>query len=296
MELVSSEKTELKGISMSQDLRTFLTMQILLKEKHTDEIYEEDIDEYLERIKSINEEVTNFIIIPGQVALEFMNVIKEKVKRKQVDLGSLEIDIGGIDFSVKEFIENTKELSYSLKLKIHSIQDLKQEELKFLESRYGIIYEYAANTYHIDELMEVISKMKNFIKKNEKEIKVSEKNLERASGIANVIFKNFELIVPEERVFPSKEVVFRNGQKMQLPKFTILEDTRTFANLQNIFSNGVADLVGMKKLCKECLRNDGYQVIETLDSIRNRLVEEVVINNKEYGIKVTEEGMTIVEM
>lgn len=294
------EKTEgteeTKLVAVSDNLRAYLNMQLLCKDKMVDPIYEEDIDNMLERFKTINEVRTNKIAISGDIATEFIELIKDKVKEKKVDLGILIIDIGGKNFSIRDFVNKAKDLSYTLKFKIHSIQDLKNEEIEFLNSRYGIIYIYADDEYHIDDLFSVVNKIKAFITKNEDDINITEKNLERASKIANLVFKNFKLYVPAEYVLPQKEVIFRNGERLPLPNFRVLENTSDLAEISNIFEKNTADYTGMRKLCKECLRNDGYQMVERVSSNGNTVVTEMMINNEEYGIKVTTEGMYIVKI
>ena len=290
------EKLEPKLVSVTQKLRDYLNMQLLFKEKRADPIYEEDIDKMLERFITINEVRPNKIAISCEIATEFIELIRDKVKEKKVDLGILIVDIGGKDFSIRDFVNKAKDISYILKFKIHSIKDLKKEELEFLNSRYGIIYQYADNDYHIDELFNVTAKMKELIQNNEENINVKEKNLERASAIANLVFKSFKLYVPGEYVHPQKEVILRNGERLPLPNFRVLEDTSDLADLSNIFLKNTADYKGMRKLCKECLRNDGYQMIERVASIGNTVGIEMMIDNQEYGIKVTTEGMYIVEV
>ena len=290
------EKNSGKLVEVSDNLRAYLNMQLLCKDKIIDTIYEEDIDNMIERFKTINEVRPNKVSISGDIATEFIELIKNKVKERKVDLGILIIDIGGKDFSIRDFVNKAKDLSYNLKFKIHSIEDLKNEELEFLNSRYGIVYIYADNEYHIDDLFDIVKKMKEFISKNENNINIAEKSLERANAIANLVFKNFKLYVPAEYVLPQKEVVFRNGERLPLPNFRVLEDTSDLAEISNIFSKNVADYKGRRILCKECLRNDGYEMVERVSSIGNNVVTELMIDNIEYGIKVSTEGMYIVKI
>ena len=187
-------------------------------------------------------------------------------------------------------------MSYILQFKIKSINDLKEEELDFLNSRYGIIYTYADNEYHIDDLLKVVSNMKELIKTNEKYIKSSEKNLERAIAIANIIFKNFDLYIPREYPNPYKDLVLENGEKADIPTIRFLEDTSKYAELTNIFKVKTADYTGMKKLYKECLRYDGYKMVERVATIRNSIDTEFVIDDKKYGIDVTNTGINLVSI
>ncbi len=282
--------------TISKKLRTYLFTQVLLKDKITDPIYEEDIDKMLEKIEDINKVRTNKFVISGEIATEFIDLIKEKAKAKKIELGLIIVDIGKLDFSIKKFVENAKGLSFMLKFRIISINDLKEDELGFLKNRYGILYEYADNDYHIDELFELVSNMKMLIQKNEDKIKVKEKNLARAKAIANIVFQEFNLYVPKEIRVAKQEIEIKDGEKIVIPNIRIWENTLEYANLGNIFSSKTADYVGMRKLCKECLRNDGYQMIERSFTINNDVVKELNIDNQKYGIEVTRTGMDIVEM
>lgn len=296
MEFIENGEKEQKLVEVSIPLRKYLNMQLLCKEKELDEIYEQDIENMLKRFEEINKVRTNHIFLSAEIALEFLNLIKEEVKKRKLDLGLIEIDISYKDFSIKNFVEQTKEISYLLKIDIASVQDLKEEEIEFLESRYGIIYNYANDEYHIDELFNTIKNLKKLVQKSEKQIAVPEKNLERAKGIANVVFNKFNLCIPSEYRLDKKEVTFRNGQTLKIPNFRVLEDTSRYAIIMNIFSKGVADFVGMRKVCKECLRNDGFEIIERISTISNTVAPEVAIDGKQYGIEVTKEGINIVEV
>lgn len=296
MEFVENGEVEQKLIEVSMPLRRYLNEQLLCKEQEMDEIYEQDIENMLNRFERINQVRTNHIFISAETAVEFLNLIKEEVKKRKLDLGLIEIDIAYKDFSIKNFVEQAKDVSYTLKVDISSLADIKQEEIKFLESRYGIIYNYADDEYHIDELFDTIKKLKELVHKNEKKIGTTEKNVERANRIADTIFKEFNLCIPSEYRLDKKEITLRNGQSLKIPNFRVLEDTRRYAIIMNIFSKGVADFVGMRKVCKECLRNDGFEMIERIATISNTVAPELIIEGIEYGIEVTADGINIVEV
>lgn len=293
---MKEENNTLQKLNVSDNLKKYLNLQILFKEKGNFEITDKDVDKVLEKFKRINKERTNQILIPADISMEFIDLIKEKAQKRKIDLGIIEIDIMDKDFSIKGFVENAKNLSYSLRLKIKSIKDIKNEERDFLESRYGIIYVYSGNYYHIDELYSITTKIKSLLSENEETISVREKNQKRAQNIADVVFKNIKLYVPSEYRLEEKEILLRNGEILPLPNFRVLEDTSHFANLINIFVEKTADFKGMRRLCKECLRIDGYEMIERVSEIGNMVGTEFVIDNKEYGIDVTTKGIKIVEI
>lgn len=290
-----NEKEEsLQVLEVSEELKKYLNLKMLFKEKGNIDITDKDVDKVIERIQKINQGRTNKMLISANFATEFIDLLKEKVKKQNVDLGIIEIDIADKNFSIKNFVENAKDISYSLCLRIKSIDDLKEDEKSFLESRYGITYIYAGNQYHIDELYSVIRKMKSLILENE--IKGEEKDVKRAQSIADTIFKQFKLYVPSEYRPEEKEIILRNGERLPLPNFRVLEDTSHFADLTNIFEKKIADFTGMRKLCKECLRVDGYEMVERVSVVGNMVGTEFIVNNQEFGIDVTKEGIKIVEV
>lgn len=296
---MENKKEEIKvtqSIEVSDELRTYLNTKLLLKEKLTDPIYEEDIDGLIKKFQKINKERTNEIAISANIVDEFINLIKNKLKEKKVDLGILEIDIRNTKFAIKEFVERTKDLSYSLRFKINSLSDINMEERDFLESRYGITYIYTNNKYHIDELYSIMTKMKTLLADNEASITIREKNAQRAQQIANIVFKNIKLYVPGEYRLEEKEIMLRNGEILPLPNFRVLEDTSRFAKLTNVFNQKIADYNGMRKLCKECLRLDGYDVLERNSVIGDFINSEVVIDEIDYGIEITKDGIKIIPM
>lgn len=297
LEIVNNEKnTETNLVKVSQRLRKFLTMKMMMKEKATDDIFEQDIADMLESFKKKNEVRTNVIKLPAEIAIEFINIIKEKVVAENQDLGVIEIDISKKDFSVEEFVANAKGIRYKLRLKILSIEDLRKEELKFLNDRYGITYLYTDNEYHIDELLDTVNNMKTLIKQNERKIVSKKKDLSRACAIADIVFNNFKLVVPAMYEHPQKEVVFSNGEKMKLPNIRIIQNTSEYENIKNIFEYYKADLSGMRKVYRECLRNDGFEMIERIESKIGTVGTEFKLENSEYGILVEEEGIRILEM
>ena len=48
------KKTQTNLLAVSPELRKYLTMKMMMKEKHTDDIFESDIDEMLENFKRKN--------------------------------------------------------------------------------------------------------------------------------------------------------------------------------------------------------------------------------------------------
>lgn len=292
----NDEKNIPQLIYASDELREFFTMNLLFKKTIHEPIYEKEIDEMLEKIIARNEFTTSEITIPGDVALEFIKIIKDKVKQKEMNLGILTIDIKNKKFSVKKFMEKTEDVLYTLKLRIASINDLKKREFKFLKSHPEIIYEYAGDNYNLEQLFEMVEKIKNFIKENEENFSFSQKNYLRANSIAETVFKNIELYIPKEYGKTEIEITYDDGKKERKTIFKNMEDTSYYANLSNIFVENKADYLGMRKFCKECLRNDGYEMVERVSTLGNMVGTELIIDGIAYGIKITPEEMRIIRV
>ncbi len=293
MRLREKKRKTTHPVEVSEELKKFLNIHLLYQQSVTETIREADIEEILDNIKNKNEIRTNEIEIPSNIVYEFMNIIKNGLKERNLELGILKIDISNRDFSIRNFVETYEDIAYTLKLKIASIKDIKSEEIGFLDSKYGIIYEFAEEEYHIDELFDIIKKLKSFIPFEENENK---HDLQRARVIANKIFEQIELYVPMEYVIESQTVTLKNGEKIVTPKFRFLENTKQYASLKNIIINKKADYIGMKTFCRECLRIDGFHMIEHIISFReDNLSTEFVIDDIKYAITVKKDGIDFVK-
>ena len=85
MELINKEILKNKKvIPVSEELRIFLIEELMYRKDEDELIYEEDIDRLIEYIKEVNEIRTNKIVIPCEIAVEFIELVKEKIKKKNV--------------------------------------------------------------------------------------------------------------------------------------------------------------------------------------------------------------------
>ena len=171
---LSEENTEEREksniIEVSDELKKYLNSRLLYAEKNSREIREYDIKEIIDLISEKNKTRTNEIKIDAQIADEFVSILEDEIEKKsefleqeKFALGELEVDISNKEFKIEEFVNKHKNISYILKLKISSLKDLAQSEMEFLNTRYGIVYDYSGEEYHLDELIEVNKKKSKII-------------------------------------------------------------------------------------------------------------------------------------
>ena len=298
---LSEENTEEREksniIEVSDELKKYLNSRLLYAEKNSREIREYDIKEIIDLISEKNKTRTNEIKIDAQIADEFVSILEDEIEKKsefleqeKFALGELEVDISNKEFKIEEFVNKHKNISYILKLKISSLKDLAQSEMEFLNTRYGIVYDYSGEEYHLDELIEVNNKLSKFIP--EKNVECS---LETAQEILDNVFKNFELYVPKEYIMKDKTVKLVNGEKLNLPNFKVVENAEYYSKLENIFNNQKASEKGYRKVCREALKIAGFDVIANIESFTNTIKKyDVIISDQKYRIDIDEDGIRLV--
>lgn len=294
-------------IKVSDELRKFLNSNLLYSPVLSREIRKYDIQDIITLINNKNESRTNEIKISAEIVDEFISIIEKEIEEQELckakdkslevykkeqekfSLGELEIDISNKNFKVKEFVDKHKKISYILKLKISSIKDIDEGELEFLSSRYGIIYNYSGEEYHLDEIIKINNKLKEFIPENIKY------NLENAQSILNNIFENFELYTPKAYVMKEKSVKLVNGENLNLPNFKVLENATYYSQFENIFNNQKASEKGYRKICRETLKIAGFNVIDNIESFTDTIKKyDLIISDQKYRIDVDADGIRLV--
>lgn len=277
------EKTEV--ITVSNELKEFLNFQLLYIPEKLREIRKYDIEEIIDSINKKNEIRTNEIKIKSEIVDEFMTII-ENIVEEGFSLGELEIEIVSKEFKIKEFVNKHKKLSYILRVKINSLKDLNENELDFLSSRYGIMYNYFGNEYHLDEILEMYKNVKGIVPR---EVKY---NLDGAQKILEDIFKRFELYIPKQYEIGQKTLKLANGKTIETPNLKVVEDSMYYSKIENIFNVEKANKNGFRRICKETLKIAGFDVQDTLESFSDTIKKnDVIIDDIKYSIIVEEEGI-----
>ncbi len=283
---IDREKFEI--IDVSVKLKKYINKHILYEKNINREIRKCDIKEIINLIKKKNEVRVNTLRISGDIVDELFSIIENNIEEK-MSLGEVEIDISNRKFKIKNFIEKHNKISCILKFKILSLDDLSTEELEFLHSRYGIIYIYANEEYYLDELLEMIQRLKRFIP-NE-----SKNDLETAKKILKLIADTFELYEPKSYEMKKKSVFLVNGEILKLPNFKVVENTSHYSSIRNIFSDGKANEIGLKRICKETLKLAKFNVIETIESFTNTIKRpDLIIDNIKYRIEIKSNKIELV--
>lgn len=277
------EKSEV--ISVSDELKEFLNLQLLYIPENLREIRKCDIEEIIDSINKKNEIRTNEIKIKSGIAEEFITIIENAVG-EGFSLGELEIEISSKDFKIKEFVNKHKKISYILRIKINSLKDLNEDELDFLSSRYGIMYNYFGNEYHLDEVLEMYKNIKKIVP-NEVEY-----NVDGAQNVLDDIFKRFELYIPKQYEIGQKTLKLSNGKTIETPNFKVVEDSNYYSKIENIFNVEKANKNGFKRICKETLKIAGFNVQDNLESFVDTIKKnDVIIDDVKYSIVVEEDGI-----
>lgn len=277
------EKTEV--ITVSNELKEFLNFQLLYIPEKLREIRKYDIEEIIDSINKKNEIRTNEIKIKSEIVDEFMTII-ENIVEEGFSLGELEIEIVSKEFKIKEFVNKHKKLSYILRVKINSLRDFNEDELDFLSSRYGIMYNYFGNEYHLDEILEMYKNVKGIVPR---EVKY---NLDGAQKILEDIFKRFELYIPKQYEIGQKTLKLANGKTIETPNLKVVEDSMYYSKIENIFNVEKANKNGFRRICKETLKIAGFDVQDTLESFSDTIKKnDVIIDDIKYSIIVEEEGI-----
>lgn len=269
------------SLKITQELKEFLNSNILYKDSNDAIITKEDISEMICIINKKNETRTNTIRISSNIVDELLFLI-EKCAQTEISLGELEIDICSQPFEIEKFVKNHKNLLYNLKLKINSLDDLKNDNLEFLKSRYGIIYNYANEDYHYEDLLKIVNKMKELLPEN------YSNTLENAKKILNEIDQQFELY---------EGIEYKLGEeRINISNLKFVDDSGYYSKLINIFKDKKANKLGMKRLCRECLKIAGFNVINNLESISNTIRKhDIIIENKKYEIVISREKISLEE-
>lgn len=277
------EKTEV--ITVSNELKEFLNFQLLYIPEKLREIRKYDIEEIIDSINKKNEIRTNEIKIKSEIVDEFMTII-ENIVEEGFSLGELEIEIVSKEFKIKEFVNKHKKLSYILRVKINSLRDFNEDELDFLSSRYGIMYNYFGNEYHLDEILEMYKNVKGIVPR---EVKY---NLDGAQKILEDIFKRFELYIPKQYEIGQKTLKLANGKTIETPNLKVVEDSMYYSKIENIFNVEKANKNGFRRICKESLKIAGFDVQDTLESFSDTIKKnDVIIDDIKYSIIVEEDGI-----
>ena len=268
-------------IEITKELKEFLNSKILYNDSIDSTIKKQDISEMIYMINKKNETRTNTIRIPSSIADEFLSLI-EKYTQNENSLGELEINISNQSFEIEKFVKNHKNLSYNLKLKIDSLEDIKNDNSEFLRSRYGIIYNYANEDYHYEDLLNIVNKMQELLPEND------ENTLESARKILNSIYQQFEL-------YEGKEYKIRK-EKINISNLKFVDDSGYYSKLVNIFKDRKANKLGMKRLCRETLRIAGFNVINNIESFSNTINKhDVIIESKKYQIIIDSDKILLEE-
>lgn len=284
------DRTSSEIVNVSEKLKKFLNAHILYEENILREIRKCDIQEIIELIRKRNQTRTNILRIEADVADEFISIIEQEANEEKFVLGELEIDISNKQFKIKEFVDKHNKITYILKLKICSIDDLKNEDFNFLSSRYGIMYIYAEEEYHLDELLKIIDKLKEFIPENNKT------DLKSAQNILDTICNRFELYKPKEYVMKQKSVKLINGENLNLPNFKVLENTSYYSSIRNVFIEEKASEKGFRRICIETLKLANFNVINNIESFTNTIKKpDLIIDDIKYQIVVNADSIELVE-
>lgn len=282
-ELALREVSEI--INVSNELKEFLNLQLLYIPEASREIRKYDIEEIIDLINRKNEIRTNEIKIKSEIVDEFLTII-ENIVEDGFSLGELEIEISNKDFKIKEFVNKHKKISYILRIKIKSLKDLKEDELDFLNSRYGIMYKYFGDEYHLDEIIGMYNNIKEIVPKQ------VEYTLEGAQKVLDDVFKRFELYIPRQYEIGKNSIKLSNGETIETPNFKVVEDSSYYSKIENIFNVEKANKKGYKRISKETLKIAGFDVQDTIESFTDTIKKnDVIIDNIKYRIVVEEDGI-----
>ncbi len=278
-------REESEIVNVSKELKEFLNSQLLYIPDVSREIRKYDIEEIIDLINGKNEIRTNEIKIKSEIVDEFLAIIGNTVE-DGFSLGELEIEISSKDFKIKEFVNKHKKISYILRIKIKSLKDLKEDELEFLNSRYGIMYNYFGDEYYLDEIIEMYNNMRELVPKH------VEYNLEGAQKILDDVFKRFELYTPKQYEIGQNSIKLSNGGTIETPNFKVVEDSSYYSKIDNIFNVEKANKKGYKRISKEALTFAGFDVQDTIESFTDTIKKnDVIIDNIKYRIVVEEDGI-----
>lgn len=291
LELVTEEDKETalregsEIINVSNELKEFLNSQLLYIPEVSREIRKYDIEEIIDLINRKNEIRTNEIKIKSEIVDEFLTIL-ENIVEDGFSLGELEIEISDKDFKIKEFVDKHRKISYILRIKINSLKDLKEDELEFLNSRYGIMYKYFGDEYHLDEILDMYNSIKEIVPKQ------VEYNLEGAQKILDYVFKRFELYTPKEYEIEKNSIKLSNGRTIEMPNFKVVEDSSYYSKIKNIFNVEKANKRGYTRISKEALKIAGFDVQYTIESFTDTIKKnDVIIDDIKYRIVVENDGI-----
>lgn len=267
---LNSIQSKTENIKISEELKRFLNSNILYKDSVDEAVNEKDITEIIDIINKKNEVRTNSIRIQSNIVDEFLDII-EKFTPKEFVLGELEVDICNKSFEIEKFVKSHKNILYNLKLKINSIDDIKNDNPEFLNSRYGIVYNYANEDYHYEDLLNIVNKIHELLPEN------YENTLESAKKILNYIFQQFELFEsPEYKI---------GEEKIHISNLKFVDDNGYYSKLMNIFKERKSNKQGLQRLCREVLKVAGYNIINNIESVSNTIKKhDVIIENRRYQI------------
>lgn len=273
------QKDELKIISVSDDLRKFINNEFLYRE----DLYyitEYDLKSVFDKIMCKNLIRVNSIRIDANLINELFDLISAHCDT-EFNFGELEIDITNSNFNIKDFVNKYKNILYSLKIVLNSIENLNGNDMEFLAGKYGITYIYCNEEYHFDEIIKILNYIEDNFRINTENI-----DLESANLILEKVSQKIKLYKPEEKKVDTKKPVEYF--------IKILEDDKFYTQLINIVKENIASQNGITKICKEALKLNGFKVIDNVESINSFIIRpDLIIDNEEYYIIVEDEKLNL---